>query len=75
MICLVNNSPKTITLKEALAEYLKHQIEIITRRTQYDLDKALARIHILDGLLKAQDHIDEIIHIIRNHNLPTSPVI
>ena len=68
MICLVNNKPKSITLRESLEVYLEHQIEIITRRTQYDLDKALARIHILEGLLKAQDHIDEIIHIIRNTN-------
>ena len=68
MICLVNNKPKAITLRESLEVYLEHQIDIITRRTQYDLDKALARIHILEGLLKAQDHIDEIIHIIRNTN-------
>ena len=68
MICLVNNKPKSITLRESLEVYLEHQIDIITRRTQFDLDKALARIHILEGLLKAQDHIDEIIHIIRNTN-------
>lgn len=66
MICLVNNQPKAITLKEALAVYLKHQMEIITRRTQFDLDKALARIHILDGYIIAQDNIDEVIKIIRN---------
>ena len=68
MICLVNNKPKSITLRESLEVYLEHQIDIITRRTQFDLDKALARIHILEGLLKAQDHIDEIIHLIRNTN-------
>ena len=66
MICLVNNSPKSITLKEALAEYLKHQVEIITRRTQFELDKAMARIHILDGYVIAQDNIEEVIQIIRN---------
>lgn len=66
MICLVNNQPKAITLREALEVYLKHQIEIITRRTQFDLAKALARIHILDGYIIAKDNIDEIIHIIRN---------
>lgn len=66
MICLVDNQPKTITLKEALAVYLKHQIDIITRRTQFELDKALARIHILDGYIIAQDNIEEIIQIIRN---------
>lgn len=68
MICLVDNKPKAITLKEALEVYLKHQIEVITRRTQFDLDKALARIHILDGYIIAQDHIEEIIRIIRNTN-------
>ena len=66
MICLVENKPVSITLKEALSVYLKHQIEVITRRTQFDLDKALARIHILNGLIIAQDNIDEVIHIIRN---------
>ena len=66
MICLVDNAPKAITLKEALEVYLKHQIEVITRRTQFDLDKALARLHILDGYIIAQDNIDEIIKIIRN---------
>lgn len=65
MICLVDNQPKSITLKEALVVYLKHQMNIITRRTQYDLDKALARIHILDGYIIAQNNIDEIIKIIR----------
>ncbi len=68
MICLVDNKPKAITLKEALEVYLKHQIEVITRRTQFDLDKALARIHILDGYIIAQDNIEEIIQIIRNTN-------
>ena len=66
MICLVNNQPKAITLKEALEVYLKHQMEIITRRTQFDLEKALARIHILDGYIIAQDHIEKVIKIIRN---------
>ncbi len=68
MICLVNNQPKAITLKEALDVYLKHQIEIITRRTQFDLDKALTRIHILDGYIIAQDNIEEVIKIIRQTN-------
>ncbi len=66
MICLVDNKPKAITLKEALEVYLKHQLNIITRRTQFDLDKALARIHILDGYIIAQDNIDKVIHIIRH---------
>ena len=66
MICLVDNKPKAITLKEALEVYLKHQVNIITRRTQFDLEKALARIHILDGYIIAQDNIDKVIHIIRH---------
>lgn len=66
MICLVEGKPCSITLKQALEVYLKHQIEVITRRTQFDLDKALARLHILDGLIIALDNIDEIISIIRN---------
>ena len=65
MICLVDNQPKAITLKEALEVYLKHQLEIITRRTKFDLDKALARIHILDGYIIAQNNIDKVIKIIR----------
>ena len=68
MICLVDNKPKAITLREALDVYLAHQINVITRRTQFELDKALARIHILDGYIIAQDNIDEIIKIIRNTN-------
>ena len=65
MICLVNNEPKAITLKEALEVYLNHQVNVITRRTQYELDKALARIHILDGYIIAQNNIEEIIKLIR----------
>ena len=66
MICLVDNKPVSITLREALRVYLDHQINVITRRTQFELDKALARIHILDGYIIAQDNIEEIIKIIRN---------
>ncbi len=65
MICLVNNAPRTVNLKDALEEYLKFQVEVITRRTQFDLDKSLARIHILAGYIIAQDNIEEIIRIIR----------
>ncbi len=66
MICLVDNKPIAITLKGALEVYLQHQLNVITRRTQFDLNKALDRIHILDGLIIAQDNIDEVIHLIRN---------
>ncbi len=65
MICLVENKPVAITLRGALDVYLKHQLDVITRRTQFELDKALARIHILNGLIIAQDNIDEVIRIIR----------
>lgn len=65
MLALVNNEPKVLNLKQMLTYYLDHQKEVVTRRTQYDLDKAQARAHILEGLLKALDYIDEIISIIR----------
>ena len=66
MVCIVDNKPVNITLHDALDVYLKHQINVVTRRTEFDLNKALDRIHILDGLLIAQDNIDEVIHLIRN---------
>ena len=64
-IALVNNEPKTLTLKELIQYYLAHQEEVIRRRTQFELNKAEARAHILEGLKKALDHIDEIIQLIR----------
>ena len=65
MLALVNNQPKVMNLLEVLTYYLQHQEEVVTRRTKYDLNKAQERSHILEGLLKALDHIDEVIHIIR----------
>ncbi|MCD8052727.1 MAG: DNA gyrase subunit A [Lachnospiraceae bacterium] len=65
MLALVNNEPRTLTLKEMLEYYLDHQKEVVTRRTQYDLNKAEERAHILEGLLIALDHIDEVIRLIR----------
>ncbi len=65
MLCIVNGEPKTLNLMEILDEYLKHQVNVFTRRTQYDLNKAQDRAHILEALLKAVDHIDEIVHTIR----------
>lgn len=65
MIALVNNEPKTLNLKEILGHYIDYQKVIIRRRTKYDLDKAEARAHILEGLRIALDNIDEIISIIR----------
>ena len=65
MIALVNGEPKVLNLHEILSEYLKHQKNIVTRRTQYDLKKAEDRAHILEGLLIALDNIDEVIKTIR----------
>lgn len=65
MLALVNNEPKVMSLLEMLEYYLKHQEEVVTRRTQYDLNKAEERDHILQGQLIALDHIDEVIKIIR----------
>ncbi|MGB6178990.1 DNA gyrase subunit A [Carnobacterium sp.] len=65
MLAIVNGIPKVLSLKEILEEYLKHQENIIRRRTAYDKKKAEARAHILEGLRIALDHIDEIIRIIR----------
>ena len=66
MLALVNNQPKVMNLLEILQEYLKHQEDVVTRRTQYDLNKAEERDHIVQGLLTALDHIDEVISIIRS---------
>lgn len=66
MLALVeNNQPKVLNILELLQYYLKHQEEVVTRRTQYDLNRAQERAHILEGLLKALDNIDEVIRIIR----------
>ena len=66
MLALVNGEPKILTLRQALDCYIEHRKEVITRRTQFDLDKALARAHILEGLRIAIDNIDEVIQIIRS---------
>ena len=65
MLALVNNEPKVMNILEMLNHYLKHQEEVVTRRTKYELNKAEERAHILEGLLIALDHIDEVIRIIR----------
>ncbi len=65
MLALVNGEPKLLSLKDMLHHYIMHQKDVVTRRTQYDLDKALARSHILEGLLIALDHIDEIVELIK----------
>ena len=66
MIALVNGAPKTVNLKEILEEYLKHQIEVITRRTNFELNKTKAREHILKGLIIALENIDAVIELIKN---------
>lgn len=66
MLSLVNGEPKILGLKDMLTYYLKHQEEVVTRRTQYDLNKAQERDHIVQGLLIAIDHIDEVVRIIRS---------
>ncbi len=67
MLALVDDQmqPKILSLRQIIDEYLRHQQEVLTRRTQYDLRKAQERAHLLEGLLIAQDNIDEVIHIIR----------
>ena len=66
MLALVNGEPKILTLRQCLDNYIDHRKTVILRRTQFDLDKALARAHILEGLRIAIDNIDEVINIIRN---------
>jgi DNA gyrase subunit A len=73
MVALVDGIPQTLSLKAILEEYVKHRVEVIRRRTQYDLTKAQDREHILLGLKKALDHIDAIIKIIRaSKDVPTA---
>lgn len=66
MLALVDGQPKVLNLKQVLTQYLTHQQEVIRRRTQYDLNKAEARAHILQGLRIALDHLDEVIELIRS---------
>ena len=65
MIALVDGEPKVLNLREMLYYYLEHQKDVVTRRTRYDLEKAEERLHIIEGLLKALDNIDEVIAIIK----------
>ncbi len=65
MLALVNGKPRVLNLREMIYYYLEHQKDVVTRRTKFELDKAQSRAHILEGLLKALDHIDEIVAIIR----------
>jgi DNA gyrase subunit A len=75
MVALVDGVPQTLSLKAALREFVKHRFEVVTRRTQFDLQKALDREHILLGLKKALDHIDEVIKCIRaSKDTPTAQI-
>ncbi len=65
-LALVNGTPRLLTLREMLQHYIDHQVDVVTRRTRFDLKKAQARAHILEGYLMALDHIDEVISIIRS---------
>lgn len=65
-LALVDGVPRTLSVKEMLHYYIQHQIEVVTRRTQFDLDKAQKEMHIKEGLLIAVDNIDEVVHIIRS---------
>ncbi|MDR2904141.1 MAG: DNA gyrase subunit A [Clostridiales bacterium] len=67
MLALVDNQPRVLNIKEMLTAYLKHQKDVVTRRTRFDLNKAARRAHIVEGFLKALDYIDEIISIIRSN--------
>ncbi|MBP6471175.1 MAG: DNA gyrase subunit A [Chloroflexi bacterium] len=68
MLALVDKQPRLLSLKRALQIHIDHRLEVITRRTQFDLDKAMKRAHILEGLLIALDHLDEVIETIRRSN-------
>jgi len=70
MLALVGNQPKVLSLKEAIAQFVEHRKEVITRRTQFELAKAEARLHILEGLKIALDNLDQVIKLIRGSDSP-----
>ena len=70
MVALVENVPRTLGLRELIQHYVDHQREVVTRRTQYELRRAEARAHILEGLLIALDHLDAVIKLIRGSKDP-----
>ncbi|MDR2037915.1 MAG: DNA gyrase subunit A [Bacteroidales bacterium] len=73
-IALVDGRPRQLNLKDLILHYVKHRHEVVIRRTEFDLKKALERLHILDGLLIAQDNIDEVIKIIRSSASPADAI-
>lgn len=73
MLALVDGEPKVLTLKQCLEQYVKFQVEVIRRRTEFDLKKAKARAHILEGLVIAADNIDEVVEICKtSESIPHS---
>ncbi len=70
LVALVDNVPKTLSYKQVLKHYITHQFEVVTRRTRYELEKAQARAHILEGLLTALDNLDEVVETIRRSQNP-----
>ena len=74
MVALVDGVPRTLSLKELIQHYVEHQREVVTRRTQYELRRAEARAHILEGLLVALDNLDAVIALIRGSTTPTRRV-
>jgi DNA gyrase subunit A len=72
MLAIVNNRPEILTLKEALGHFITHRLEIIVRRTRFDLARAEERAHILEGLKTALDHLDQVIDIIRHSDSPAA---
>jgi DNA gyrase subunit A len=71
MVCLVNGRPRTVTMRELLTHYIAHRKDVVVRRTKFDLEKAQARAHILEGLRIALDHIDQVIEVIRSSQDPS----
>ncbi len=65
MVAIVDGKPQTLSLQQILEEFLKHRVTVVTRRTQFLLRKAEARLHILEGLIKAVENIDEVIKTIK----------
>lgn len=72
MLSLVRNQPRVLSLKETIGHFIEHRKEVVTRRTQYELAKAEARLHILEGLKIALDHLDEVIKLIRSSDSPAT---
>ena len=72
MLALVRNQPRVLSLKETINHFIEHRKEVVTRRTQFELAKAEARLHILEGLKIALDHLDEVIKLIRKSDSPAT---